>query len=343
MRRLVGGVVHRTGFHSSASALRDVLEYKGCKLSEEAVFGIGCGLGFMYWRSKDMAPPILIGGDADDVISEACKILGIGAKVEKTESVDAAWKGVKELVDRGEPVALRVDLHHLGYLGAPMDLHSGRHVVVAAGYDEERGEAYVWDNRLAEIQTISLENLSRARGSKSKPFPPSNAWYELSFPKGLTKIEGAVRMAIRENAENFLYPAAKNSGLKGIEYFAEQLESWPGILSPQDLKLTLKACHIFIGGGNGTGLLRRMYSGFLREAHALLGDGQLEVSRELLERSAGIWIQVGELLLKGSGSDSELPRCLSEAKAKILECYGLEAKAFELLESLSRRWLEQVI
>jgi hypothetical protein len=343
MRKLIGGFTHRPGLHAPASALRDILEFSGHKLSEETVFGLGCGHGFMYWRSKDMLPPILVGGNASEGIVEACRILGIDVKRETTESEEAAWKETKKLIDSNIPVALRVDLHDLGYMSAPMSLHFGMHVVVAIGYDEEKGEAYVLDNRLAGIQSISFENLSRARSSKFKPFPPNNIWYKFTFPKSLTKLEGAIKIAIRENVENFLDPTAKNSGLRGIDYLAERLESWPEILPPSELALTLKTTHLFIDG-NGTGLFRRIYSRFLNEAHALLGEEQLSISKELLERSAESWTRVGELLLKASGLElGEVSKLLSEAKNEVRKCYDLEKEAFGLLDALSERWLEQVI
>ncbi|MGQ9514214.1 MAG: BtrH N-terminal domain-containing protein [Thermoproteota archaeon] len=345
MRKLVEGFVHRPGHHSPTSAMRDILEFNDFKLSEEMVFGLDCGLGFMYWRSKEMSPPILIGGASNEGIVEACRILGIKVEIEKTESEELAWKGVKKMIDSNFPVVLRVDLNFLDYVKAPMDLHFGKHTIVATGYDEEKGLAFVWDNRLEELQTISLISLSKARGSKFKPFPPDNAWYRFDFPKSLTKLEGAIKMAVRENSETFLDPTIKNSGLRGIRYFAEQLDSWPSNLSPSELVITLKVNNLFIEGfGDGTGLFRRIYSRFLKEAHALLGDEELDESGTLLEKSAEIWTKVGELFLKASDADlKEIPQYLSESKEKVLECYDLEKQTFELLKTLSDRWLEQFV
>jgi hypothetical protein len=292
-----------------------------------------------------MAPPILIGGSSNEGIVEACRILGIKVEIKKTENEEMAWKDVKNLIDRNSPVILRVDFHFLDYLKAFMNLHFGKHTIIVTGYDEEKSEVFVWDNRLENLQTISLESLSKARSSKFKPFPPGNAWYKFDFPESLTRLDGAIKIAIRENAKTYLNPAIKNSGLRGMKYFAEHLESWPEILSTSDLALTLKASRFFIEGiSDGTGLFRRIYSRFLKEAHTLLGDEELNESKTLLEKSADIWTQVGELFLKASDADvREVSRYLSESKAKVLECYDLEKQAFELLESLSDRWLERVV
>jgi len=345
MRRTVNGFVHRRGVHSISSALRDILEFNGFKFTEEMVFGLDCGLGFMYWKTKDMIPPILIGGRIDEGVVTACQILGIKMERKAGSSPEIAWQEAKKLIDGNVPVMLRADsqyLQYLQHLRPAEEMHFGDHVMVLSGYDDESDEAYVCDARFEEPQAIALDSLSKARGSDRKPFPPNNCRYSFSFPSALTKLDGAVKIAIMENAEVFMDPTVKNAGLKGVRYFAEQAIKWPEILTASDLKLTLKFCHEFIDGiEGGEGLLRGIYSRFLRESSRLLGEQDLDESAELIGKSSESWSQASKLLLKASGEDAEVKGILAIVQEKILNCYDLEEKVFIILSSLSRSWMEQ--
>jgi len=342
MRRSVNGFVHKRGIHSISSALRDILEFNGFKFKEETVFGLDCGLGFMYWRTNGI-PPILIGARMNEGVASACQILGIKMNRRAGSSPETAWQEAKKLIDANVPVMIRADPHYLGYLKLPEEVHYGRHAIVLSGYDDEKGEAYVCDAGFEEAQAVPLESLSNARGSAHKPFPPNNSWYDFSFPKELTKLDGAVKIAIMENTETFLDPSIKNAALKGVHYCAEQMARWPEALSAPDLKMTMKFCHIFIDGAEGgEGLLRGIYSRFLRESSKLLGEDALDESAELLGKSSETWSQVSKLFLEASDSDvGGIIRILPLAKEKILQCYDLEEKAFSILSSLSRSWMEQ--
>ena len=46
--------------HCVTGSMRHLYEFRGFPISEEMLFGLGAGLGFVYWQMKD-APPF-IGG-----------------------------------------------------------------------------------------------------------------------------------------------------------------------------------------------------------------------------------------------------------------------------------------
>jgi len=48
----LGGSFIEPGVHCGSSSLRDVFEFHGYKFSEEMIFGLDCGLGFVYWPPK---------------------------------------------------------------------------------------------------------------------------------------------------------------------------------------------------------------------------------------------------------------------------------------------------
>jgi len=45
--------------HCESSALRDIFEFYGFKFSEAMIFGLGSGLGFIYWHDKNMPYPFV--------------------------------------------------------------------------------------------------------------------------------------------------------------------------------------------------------------------------------------------------------------------------------------------
>jgi len=358
MRKMVKGFVHRPGVHCGSSSLRDVFEFHGHKFSEDMVFGLNCGLGFVYWSMKKAVPPIFVGGLGSRGIEDVCRTLGIKWEKKTTTSAKKAWQAVKELIDNDVPAALQVDMFYLDYWRGKTG-HFGGHAIVLAGYDEERGEAYVTDVRNEKIEAkrredglfvTSLESLAEARSSTFKPFPPRNAWATFAFPRESVSLERAIKAAIKTNAERFLNPPVRNLGIKGIRYFANQVVKWPDFIhgTVHDpiqfkteipmLKLNLFLAYVFIEeAGTGGGLFRRIYSRFLGEAGHIFHAEILGEASDLMMRSADTWTEIANILLEASEAEQGRAKdILVTAQPKIAECAEMEEKAFKLLASAAR-------
>jgi len=354
---MVKEFVHRPGVHCGSTSLRDVFEFHGHKFSEDMVFGLNCGLGFVYWPMKRSIPPIFIGGLGSRGIEDVCRILGIKWEKKTTTSAKKAWQAVRELIDNDVPVMLQVDMFYLDYW-IDKTGHFGGHAIVLAGYDEERGEAYVTDVHNEKIEAkrredglfaTSLKSLVEARSSIFKPFPPRNAWVTFAFPKELVPLDKAIKMAIKTNAERFLHPPIRNLGIKGIRRFAKQVIKWPDIIRgtvydpiqfkaqiPM-LKLSLFLAYAFIEeAGTGGGLFRRIYSRFLREASHMLHGEILGEASDLMVKSADVWTETANILLAASEAQQDRVRdILVKARPKITECAEIEEKALKLLASVA--------
>jgi len=356
MRKMVAGFIHRPGVHCGSTSLRDVFEFHGYKFSEDMVFGLNCGLGFVYWSMKKAVPPIFVGGLGSKGIEDVCRILGIKWEKKTTTSAKKAWQAVKELIDSDVPVMLQVDMFYLDYFRGKTG-HFGGHAIVLAGYDEERGEAYVTDVHNEKIEAnrredglfaTSLESLAEARSSTFKPFPPRNAWVTFAFPKELVPLEKAIKTAIRINAERFLNPPIKNLGVKGIRHFANQVVKWPEIIHgtvydpiqfkaqiPM-LKLNLFLAYAFIEeAGTGGGFCRRIYSRFLREASRMFHAEILREASDLMMKSADTWTEIAKILVAASEAQPDRVKdILAKTQPKITECAEIEEGVFKLLASV---------
>ena len=225
--------------HCESSAIRNVLEYHGVKLSEELVFGLDCTFGFAYWKQKYPYRPFSLDGKVYKFPNTLPSFLGIEVKEKTTDDLEEAWKSVKKLIDNDVPVPIFVDIYYLDYLRVPKEPwnHFGAHMIVLVGYDEERKEAYCVDSIFTGLQVVSLENLAKARNSKYEPCPPRNTWFEIHVPGRTKPLDEAVNAAIKETAMQMLNPSDENFSIKGMRKLAEEIVDLFKLFSKKQLKL----------------------------------------------------------------------------------------------------------
>lgn len=59
MSHIIQGFVPYEGEHCETTAMGNLLQFAGIRLSEPMLFGLGEGLGFIYWDSKNMDFPFI--------------------------------------------------------------------------------------------------------------------------------------------------------------------------------------------------------------------------------------------------------------------------------------------
>jgi hypothetical protein len=330
MKKVAKGFVHRIGVHCESSAIRDVLESRGLRLSEGMVFGLDCTFGFIYWKQKSAIPPFRIGGKICKFPNTLPEFLGVNVERKTAGSQNRAWQSVKEKLDEDTPLPIFADIYHLDYMNVPKQPwnHFGAHMIVLAGYDEEKGEAYVADTGFRGLQAISLRSLAEARDSKYKPFPPRNTWFNVSLPAKAQPLGQAAKKAIAETSKGMLDPPTRNLGVKGIRRLADDILNWPRLLDSKQLKLALLLAYVDMEeAGTGGGNFRRLYSRFLKEAGELTSDEHLRKAWKKLESSAEAWSEIARLLLKASQVENT-DELISRAHEKIMECADVEEQVF---------------
>jgi hypothetical protein len=118
------------------------------------IFGVGSGLGFVYWYGKQVPYPF-VRGRARDLYKNLCNTLGVAVKVNKTSSRTKAYDALRKLIAGNVPVMVHVDMPFLKYLGLPEEAHFGGHVVVVAGINENKGIVYIGDTNFEKLQTAT--------------------------------------------------------------------------------------------------------------------------------------------------------------------------------------------
>jgi hypothetical protein len=193
----------------------------------------------------------------------------LGIPFQWTRSPDAgeAWRAAREAIDRNVPVLLRTDLRYLPYYQS--NTHFTGHVVVLTGYDEQGAKAILSDTHFQTLQTVSLEDLARARASKHPPSPLENHFHiaeRLPIPDDLAPL---LCRAIAHQAKCMLEGGDRGpamTGVRGMDHLARTFEEWAQ--APDWSWCARFAYQVIERRGTGGGNFRRLYTRFLTEAEA---------------------------------------------------------------------------
>ncbi|WP_086735023.1 BtrH N-terminal domain-containing protein [Streptomyces glaucescens] len=317
--------------HCETTTLGVLLRHQGLDLSEPMLFGLGSGLSFVYWDSKNMGFPFL-GGRVKpfELTRNLASALGLELEVRETASPRRAWENVATLIDAGRPVGLQLDSYHLDYFTSKV--HFGGHVVAMYGYDDH--DAYLVDTaQQGGAVSTSRAALAAARAARG-PMTARHRSFTLTVPEDPPSLRDRVVPAITGCADAFLNPPIANLGHRGIEKAGKRVRTWlqrtddPQRDLPQAALLMEKA-------GTGGALFRNLYRDFLAECAQLVDSGHLRSGHRLYAEAATLWTEVAGLIAKaGESGDAE---CLAQAGGVLRDLSRLEREAMEALSLLGSR------
>ncbi len=347
MKHIVKDFKPESGWHCITTAYKQVFHYYGYDISEEMLFGLASGLGFIYFEMKNVPFPLIGGrtkiGEFEETIG---KNLGVGINMQKTSSSKKAYDELTKLILKDIPVVVYVDMAFLKYLGLPKEAHFGGHTIVVFGVDEEKQIVYVserdgrdfkvTDSKSAEppsdYHLVSIKELEEARGSTYKPYPPQNKWVTFDFTNISNIDREIIYKAIRNNMKQILDPPIKNLGIKGVKLFSEKVPSWAGFDDDKFKWSTINA-YVMINqiGGNGGGIFRRIYGNFLKQCSQRTGIGSLGNIGESFISLSNDWDIIGNLFLDAFNKTDR--SSMDDIAGRIEKIYLQEKKCFEGLNS----------
>lgn len=325
MGKIIDGFVSYQGEHCETTAMGNLLQFAGVQLSEPMLFGLGQGLGFIYWDSKGMDFPF-IGGRVkpDELTANLAARLGLTVRIQETSSVDKAWQNVRSCIEYGIPVGLKLDSYYLDYF--TNKVHFAGHYAVLYGIDGEC--AYMADTRqqggLVKTRLTSLAAARNAKGSMGS----RNRSFTLEPIDALPPLVPAVRASLTKNSYNYLNPPIRNIGNKGIVKMSNEILKWPSRSNDIEHDLCLTAL-LMERAGTGGALFRNLYRDFLKECVDLLEDPKIEQAYRLFTEIAPMWVSVSASIDRAgrTGNQQEL----QQASKLLLEIADKERAAMELL------------
>ncbi|MHA2289830.1 MAG: BtrH N-terminal domain-containing protein [Promethearchaeota archaeon] len=359
-KHIISNFIHRVGHHCESSAMRDLFEFHGFPMSEPMAFGLDATMGFGFFdttKSISFIPeseiPFFLGGKQGTIEpnSLACRLLGITLRKQSFTNADKAWEESKKMLKQNQPLILKVDLGYLPYFEEEGDIHFGGHAITLAGYDEEKGIAYIGDTDHEAFQEISIEKLKEARSSEYGPkfMHPCNAQFSMvRRPDGKhPPLAAGVKVAIQKVVNNMLRPSVNSNGIQGLKQFANSIPMWKEKLSgeakdPQGkpvsrARLMFELLYGYIETwGTGGASFRNLYTNFLeelisnpdmREGPKAWSNGDFRIVEEiipLIKDSAKLWTLIAEILKRAA--DEHKNDCLDK-----IDLSKLQENAFLIL------------
>ena len=272
----------------------------GIELSEPLLFGLGEGLGYIFWNMKSMDFPFIGGRVKPDVLTEnICRNLNLTLQVKETSSTRKAWQQVVDKLEAGKVTGLKLDSYHLDYFSNK--IHFAGHYVAMYGFDKDF--AYLVDTQQQGcLVKTSLKSLELARNERG-PMSSRNRSYTLHKNGKLADIDSAIQTAIGRNAQDFLTPPITNIGFKGIKKTAKEVVKW--FNRSEDIKGDFQTTAMLMErAGTGGALFRNMYRDFLQESYERLKMDELMLVHEEFIKIAELWTRVSQLFeLAGETED----------------------------------------
>jgi hypothetical protein len=357
---------HKIGRHCESSAMRDMFEFYGFPMSEAMAFGLDGTMGFGFFdNSNDLSAmgtiseeiPFFCGGKQDTITpnSLACRILGINLKKQSFSSANRGWEESKKMINNNIPLILRADIAYLPYMNIEEEIHFGGHTIVLAGYDEEKGSAFIGDTDRKGLQEISIEKLKQARDSPygDSFMRPENTQFSME-PRSDGKrppFAAGVKLAIKKVADHMLRPSISSLGLQGLKNFSKSILKWKDTLSGQvknpstgnpikKAQLMFELIHGYIETwGTGGASFRNLYKEFLeellsskelRQGPRAWNPNEFEILKECISMtssSAKNWILLAETLK--NAADEYKTDCINQVDLRELHSIALNITTLE--------------
>mgnify|MGYP001278391928 CR=1 FL=1 len=325
MPSIIEEFVPYQGDHCETTTMGNLLQFAGVRLSEPMLFGLGQGLGFIYWDSKSMDFPFIGGRVKPDELTACLETrLNLTIRVQETSSVDKAWQNVRSFIERGIPVGLKLDSYYLDYF--TNKVHFAGHYATIYGMDDEY--AFMADTRqqggLVTTRLISLAMARNARG----PMSSRNRSFTIEPIGSLPPLVPAIRLSLSKNAFNYLNPPIRNIGNKGILKMSAEITKWPSRSKNLEQDLILTAL-LMEKAGTGGALFRNLYRDFLQECLDLYEDPKVEQAYLRFTEIAPMWSSVASIIDHSGRTGNRLE--LNRASKLLLEIADKERAAMELL------------
>ncbi len=322
---------HKMAAHCETGTISALMGHAGQTLTEPMVFGIGGGIFFGYLKTPSFRFPMIVTRTEPGKIRKKIqKRLGANFKTHTFRKPEKAVALLDELVERGIPTAVQVDMFYMDYIPEYMRAHFNGHFIVVVG--KEGGTYKVSDAYYPRISDLDVESMRKGRFALGQLAPKGFLFYPRDI-KPLGDLRKPIIKGIKEACFNMLSLPIPFLGVRGIRTFARKVVDWPSLARDEDhLSHEIMMIHVTMEDrGTGGAGFRFMYATFLQQAAALLeSPGLADLSGEMMS-IGDRWREIS-LFTARMGKKRELGRDkLDELKGMILERADEEERFFKEL------------
>jgi len=277
---------HKMSAHCESGTLAALLNHKGLPITEQMIFGISGAFFFAYLDTKQFTfPQFVVRSQPGDMRVHIEKRLGMKLVKEKFTDPVNALANTDDLLNRGIPHAVQVDMFYMEYIPKYMKAHFNGHFITVVG--KEGNNYLVSDGYYPSIVTLSSEAMEMGRFAKGSLAPKGFTFYPESV-KSASDIDWKKQIyaGIKQVVFNMTKIPIPFLGVKGIRKFANEVTKWH--LKTRDidhLSHEITTIHIILEErGTGGAGFRFMYASFLQEASKLINNPALsDMSKKMME------------------------------------------------------------
>jgi hypothetical protein len=290
------------------------VRFDGLEISEAMAFGLGEGMGFIYYQDEALSPTSRFNGRATNLEDNFYR--RIGQPIDWLREWDLDY--LKASLKKGRPLLAKTFLAHLPYYD-PADFPG--HGIIVTALDEQTGQLSVADSLSKPLLPLSIDHFHQAIAIDCPPFMKAYTW--ASAPPIHFKIEAELlRLAIYADANSLLNPP---SSAEGFEAMSRAINDIPRWADDNDWLWHARFAYQSIEKrGTGGAGLRLIQADFLNEASHYLPEICTLKLEERVRQSAALWQQMAQSFKQVYVDQN--PTEFSQAATKLAEIKQLESE-----------------
>ena len=282
--------------HCETGVLVNMLEYHGLNISEPMAFGIGSGLYFMYfpWMKVEDFVLLVLRTKPATIIRRFSSRMHLNYhEISFGNDKEKARKALDDMLDKGIPVGLTVNMKGLKYLndlGAILDFNGHNLTVIG-----KEGREYIiadvdWQLPNDDYVRLDETRMEKVRFMPGPSAPHGRMYYFDSLPDNIsdpTILKQAILKGLKETYRNMMTIPMPFFGYKGFHYLAKDMRKWEDKFEPKYIDHVLYWYYKFVEmTGTGGAGYRYIYSDFLKESADLFQNEVLADCSRFMHDSA---------------------------------------------------------
>lgn len=300
---------HKMAAHCETGTLTGLLNNAGLSITEPMIFGIGQGMLFGYFESRNFPfPTFIVRSKPGEVREKVAKYLDIKLATFTFKDKEKGMAKLDELLSQGHAVGSQVDFFYMDYLPDWMRVHINVHFINVIGKKDNK--YVISDSYFPKVAELDENMLIKGRWAGGHMAPKGFLYYpeKINHNVDLTK---PIINGIKKSCRNMIDLPVPFIGVKGIYKFANKIVTWPEKardiehLSHEIMKINV----LLEDQGTGGAGFRFMFATFLKQANEILNNPTLNEMSQRMMKIGDDWRNISYFAAKiGKNRDLGMDR-----------------------------------